>query len=153
MLLGFVGAQAPAAAAQLSVKQDYTPMIDRFLLSLTTGRKVLLSIAVPAMTAYLLSMSRQGRKTIAPDKGSAVRGYGRRMISSFFLPVWRVFGAPNRKEKEARVCVSSPTPGEGRGGLARGYYHAASPRLRKGEPLERVVRQLTIMVFTSHKDK
>ena len=108
MLLGFVGAQAPAAAAQLSVKQDYTPMIDRFLLSLTTGRKVLLSIAVPAMTAYLLSMSRQGRKTIAPDKGSAVRGYGRRMISSFFLPVWRVFGAPNRKEKRgAGVCVVS----------------------------------------------
>jgi hypothetical protein len=31
--------------------------------------------------------------------------------------------------------VWSFTPGGGLGGLARGYYHAASPRLRKGEPL------------------
>jgi hypothetical protein len=31
-------------------------MLNRFIFSLTTGRKVLLSIAVPAMSAYLLSL-------------------------------------------------------------------------------------------------
>jgi hypothetical protein len=36
---------------------------------------------------------------IAQGKRSSALGYGRKMIASFFLPVWRASGAPNRKEK------------------------------------------------------
>jgi hypothetical protein len=72
--------------------------------------------------------------TIAPGKRSAARGYGRKMISSFFpsgLPRM-LSGQTGRKKRGCGVWAF--TPGGGLGGLARGYYQAAPPGLRKGEP-------------------
>ena len=60
--------------------------------------------------------SQRDDKTIAPGKRSAARGCGHKMISSFFLPGWRV------------------AQGGGLGGLALGYYQAAPLGLRTGQP-------------------
>jgi len=56
---------------------------------------------------------------IAQGKRSAAVGYRCEMISSFFLPVWRATGAPNRKEKRGWVGRLF-TQGGGLGGLALG---------------------------------
>src|SRR6267154_6276262 len=74
----------------------------------------------------------EGRYDDSP--GQAERRPGLRTQNDllfFFLLVPR--RAKPEGKKEAGECWSF-TPGGGLGGLARGYYHAASPRLRNGEP-------------------
>jgi hypothetical protein len=77
---------------------------------------------------------------IAPGKQSAARGYGRKMISSFFPSgLARLQARQTRRKKRGWVgglftpgggLPPSSDYGEASGGLARGYYLAAPPGLR-----------------------
>ncbi len=77
--------------------------------------------------------SRRACLIIAPGQRSGARGYGRKMISSFFLPVG---GPPARQTgREKSDGVWWPfTRGGGLGGLAPGYFQTAPPGLLQGEP-------------------
>ena len=71
---------------------------------------------------------------IAQGKRSAALGCGPKMISSFFPSGLARQGTRQTRRKKRGWVGWRVTQGGGLGGLALGYYQAAPPGLRRGEP-------------------